>query len=593
MMFFPSLFLVLGCVSAAPRTPPAAGHEPAKLPAAGSSFVVPAACGEAAALERAGDVAQAAQVLENTYRASPSLEAGMAIVALRSRLGQVEQAEALGFELAATYPGAPGPVLALAGLARSQGQIDRAITILYQGLERMPPERSLSLGLATSLAERGEWEQVVSLTTAIPSQGGRRPQEELLLLAEAKAHLGELEETGELLKELLDQGGEQPPLVWSLLAACEERSGNLETARGYLDQGLGLSPAHPQLLYQKASLLLRMGSPREALPLLGRAAGGDSPAPEALFYFGIVSLELGDTADARKSFLRFLNEPRRQAGLGEYYLAITAQQAGNPGEALEWFSRVPLHSPQFDLAQIGKARIALGKSGEEGRRALDAIPLSDTSPLGVWEFVAQARTRLGDFDGARRVLARSAKLFPAAPSIAYLQAVGQTSRDASDPGTLGALEGVVRRFPRYAQGLNHLGYTLACLGTRATEAVHYLARAMDLEPENGYYRDSFGWALFKSGQADRARMELERARDALHGQEPIVFEHLGEVYLSLGLFGLARDAFSSALALFASAGKERDLEDPEWPQSRKRVQDRLEELAPKPYEIITPGPSPL
>ena len=54
-----------------------------------------------------------------------------------------------------------------------------------------------------------------------------------------------------------------------------------------------------------------------------------------------------------------------------------------------------------------------------------------------------------------------------------------------------------------------------------------------MEPNNGAFRDSLGWAYFKAGKLDEAITELEKAAE-LAPDDSEVREHLGEAYLKKG-----------------------------------------------------------
>ena len=60
-----------------------------------------------------------------------------------------------------------------------------------------------------------------------------------------------------------------------------------------------------------------------------------------------------------------------------------------------------------------------------------------------------------------------------------------------------------------------------------------MRRAVALDPNNGAYLDSLGWAYFQIGQYEEAREHLERAA-LLVGDDAVVFEHLGDLYLAAG-----------------------------------------------------------
>ncbi len=81
--------------------------------------------------------------------------------------------------------------------------------------------------------------------------------------------------------------------------------------------------------------------------------------------------------------------------------------------------------------------------------------------------------------------------------------------------------------------LNYLGYMLADRGTRLDESLGYIRRAVALDPNNGAYLDSLGWAYYKMGNYDLAEENLRRASERI-GNDPTVHDHLGELYQKTG-----------------------------------------------------------
>jgi Flp pilus assembly protein TadD len=95
--------------------------------------------------------------------------------------------------------------------------------------------------------------------------------------------------------------------------------------------------------------------------------------------------------------------------------------------------------------------------------------------------------------------------------------------------------------------LNFLGYMLADHDRDLPEAGQLIRRAVEQDPDNGAYVDSMGWLLFRQGSLERARAELERAL-VLTGGDPVIHEHLGDVYNELKLFDMARQQYRQSLA---------------------------------------------
>ncbi len=110
------------------------------------------------------------------------------------------------------------------------------------------------------------------------------------------------------------------------------------------------------------------------------------------------------------------------------------------------------------------------------------------------------------------------------------------------------MEQVLVLDPEHADALNYLGYSYADRGINVEEAVSLTQQAVTLKPHNGYYVDSLAWALYKVGRIDEALETMQRAA-ALVSDDPVIFEHLGEIFLLREEREQARDAWSHSLRL--------------------------------------------
>jgi tetratricopeptide (TPR) repeat protein len=92
--------------------------------------------------------------------------------------------------------------------------------------------------------------------------------------------------------------------------------------------------------------------------------------------------------------------------------------------------------------------------------------------------------------------------------------------------------------PQSAVTLNYLGYMNADRGVQLEDSLNYIKQAVTLEPTNGAYLDSLGWAYFKLGKYDLAEESLTKA--SLHmNSDPTVQDHLGDLYQKTGRLKLA------------------------------------------------------
>ncbi len=65
--------------------------------------------------------------------------------------------------------------------------------------------------------------------------------------------------------------------------------------------------------------------------------------------------------------------------------------------------------------------------------------------------------------------------------------------------------------PQSAATLNYLGYMNADRDVRLEESLNYIKLAVSLDPTNGAYLDSLGWAYFKLGKYDLAEENLNES----------------------------------------------------------------------------------
>jgi len=92
--------------------------------------------------------------------------------------------------------------------------------------------------------------------------------------------------------------------------------------------------------------------------------------------------------------------------------------------------------------------------------------------------------------------------------------------------------------PQSAATLNYLGYMNADRDVRLEESLTFIKQAVSLEPTNGAYLDSLGWAYFKLGKYDLAEENLAKASMRMDS-DPTVQDHLGDLYQKTGRLKLA------------------------------------------------------
>jgi Tfp pilus assembly protein PilF len=101
--------------------------------------------------------------------------------------------------------------------------------------------------------------------------------------------------------------------------------------------------------------------------------------------------------------------------------------------------------------------------------------------------------------------------------------------------------------PNHDGALNSLAYIYAEEESNLDEALKMARKAVDLEPSSGAYYDTLGWVLFKQGFHAESLMALEKALNYV--SDPLIYEHMGDVYKSKNNLSLARKFWLKSLAL--------------------------------------------
>ena len=108
------------------------------------------------------------------------------------------------------------------------------------------------------------------------------------------------------------------------------------------------------------------------------------------------------------------------------------------------------------------------------------------------------------------------------------------------------MQELIERFPDDPEAYNYLGYTYADRNMKIEEGLSLIEKALRMQPNNGNYIDSLGWAYFRLEKYDEAIDQLERAAKIEEGH-PIILDHLGDAYAKKGMTDKALEAWRQSL----------------------------------------------
>ncbi len=391
-----------------------------------------------------------------------------------------------------------------------------------QALAANPRSFDLRVRYASMLLNAGEADQVVKARDALREAMAIRATDEraLYLLAQAEARTGDYVAAEGAARKLIAQNTTNPRGYAVLAEALEER-------RLYREVVDALAPAIARFRAAAAaesSLALSM-----LLPHMG---------------FAFSQLAQYDSAIEAFAEVRKLS-PHDPAVNG--YL-ISAQLAAKRFEEAAETARAARADRPDDMRFVRLEAQALLQSGrtEQALALVEGVATRRSSDPQAQIALARLYADANRSAQAIKVLQTAQTRFPADTSVAFeLGAVLEKQDRFADAEA--AFRGVIARDPSHAAALNYLGYMLAERGERLGESLDLIKRALAVEPDNGSYLDSLGWAYFKDGQLGPAEEHLKRAADQLMTNS-VVQDHYGDVLFRMGRFQAAMDAWSRALA---------------------------------------------
>ncbi len=98
--------------------------------------------------------------------------------------------------------------------------------------------------------------------------------------------------------------------------------------------------------------------------------------------------------------------------------------------------------------------------------------------------------------------------------------------------------------------LNFAAYALARAGVQLETAEKYVKTALQKDDKNGAYIDTLGWIYFQQGRLQEALEKILHAYE-IEGDDPVIADHLAEIYMKLGQPEKAREMWEKSLQLDA------------------------------------------
>jgi tetratricopeptide (TPR) repeat protein len=388
-------------------------------------------------------------------------------------------------------------------------------------------------------------------------------------LAKAYEMTGQADKADATLREALKIDPENLQ-IYSQLARSARARGNADAERAIYAEILELRPHHHATLLALADVQLAENDSEGALRTLLEIEANYPDDMRSVVRLGFLYYEAEQFPESANRFETFLaSEPGDDEV--RFFLGIVRRRMGEDAAAIEVFSAIPEESEHSaeahtQLAVLYERRGDFARALEEVERAVASKP---TRPREL--YAATLRAKAGDFDGAVAYLEGLLLKDPDDDELLFNLGIVYSEAKRTQEA-LEYMERAIEQNPNNASALNYVGYTWAERGDNLDQAENYIVRALDLRPDDGFIIDSLGWVyymrarpLFETGRNEEAKKYLDRAlKELLRAQEltggdPVVSEHLGDIYLLLDQKDRALQNYREAVELTPREGEQPDL----------------------------------
>lgn len=468
-----------------------------------------------------------------------------------------------------------------------EGETERAEAGLRQTLA-LKPDHHLALAYLGWLEEsRGRMDEAIELYERLIHDSGWDAADRIththLSLAGLYLRAGAFAEIEDLLEPRIDDGtldsfpaagvllgiafieqGE-PARARTVLDSASERladdnpvyqlaMGALRWAEGDPDEAMArlaaVAETHPryavQAHVQRARIATASGNGDEAVDALtGALTAADRAAVPAILQTAVgLLVELGRQDAGARLIAGQLERHPEDARL--HHAAAQLQvRLGREDDALATAETLVRLQPDGAQGHHFAGRIAEAagepeRAEEHYRRAMD----NDPGHLDAWVRLAALRTEQDDMEAAREILQQALDENPDSPALHFEQAsVLDEMHRAGEANE--HYRRVLEQVPDHYPSLNNLAMNLITEGGDPDEARELAARAHEAAPDQPWVTATYGWALLKSGEVDRAIALLSEAVEQ-DPEDGTLRYYLASAYEEKGQTEMAEEQFRRA-----------------------------------------------
>ncbi|MEM7393193.1 MAG: tetratricopeptide repeat protein, partial [Verrucomicrobiota bacterium] len=298
--------------------------------------------------------------------------------------------------------------------------------------------------------------------------------------------------------------------------------------------------------YLKLSYLLMSENPQLAIDVLEgglKKLEGNAQLTEMLAIIYLKQENYGEAIKWFKQADRAIAYNPRDTGKSDFYFyfAIAAQYADELDLTTQELIRAINLNPgvldayfQFSFQE---------ESEERKRQSIDVLRRLNREHREnafTWMYIAFLYSQMKDHENAMEGFAEAEALVPEGasaegglPGTFYFW----YGASCEQTGRMKKAEELFHRCielnPQYGEAYNYLAYMWAEKGMKLDQALEYVLKALDLEPENGAFIDTLGWIYYMQGKHEEALVQIRKALQ-IYPDDQTINDHMGDIKDKLG-----------------------------------------------------------
>ncbi|WP_372654039.1 tetratricopeptide repeat protein [Halobacteriovorax sp.] len=347
------------------------------------------------------------------------------------------------------------------------------------------------------------------------------------------------------------------------LGAIYEEDKKFSNALEVYENFLKESPYSYSILKNTIQIYFALGKYEKVIPFAERLSNIDSSDLNLKVRLGILYADSKRYADAKGIFKEILAAvPKSDKVL--YYLGTLYQQTGELDSAVSYYSKVPEESSLFHESNIQIAQILQASAIEQDDARSKLVSFVNERADKHMALRVELRVLLagfyeneGDLQEAVGELEKikNEKTFNEGHEYYFAALLEKVNRfDKAKE----VIEQLLVKNPENPHALNFLGYSLLERGEDLDRAFSLISKAVELKPDDGYIRDSLGWFYYKTGQYEKALVEIKKAW-TLVNTDVVITKHLAMIYTKLKNFRKAKEFYVEALKNCKVESERRDV----------------------------------